>query len=300
MPKLGCSTKTLVILLILGALLAFSFIGGAIGRNFFGESAVSRFIGPAEPEVHLAADAVFTVLGFTVTNTILATWLAMLVIIAIAILATRRLALVPTGVQNFFEIALEKLLGFAEGVAGVDNGRRFFPVVATIFLFVIVNAWISLFPGFGSIEIVGHEGEKVHLFRGGLTDINTPLALAIISFIFVEYWGISSLGFSRYMSRFFNFRQLLKGKLMGLVDVFVGLLELLSEFIRMVSFTFRLFGNMTAGEILLLVVVFLMPWVLVLPFYGLELLIGFVQALIFAGLTLVFGTMAVAHHGEGH
>ncbi len=302
MPKLGCSTKALVILLILGALLVFSFIGGAVGKSLFGESAVSRFIGPAEPEVHLPADAVFTVLGFTVTNTILATWLAMLVIIAIAILAARRLALVPTGVQNLFEMALEKLLGFGESIAGPENGRRFFPVVATIFLFVIVNAWISLLPGFGSIVIVGHghEGEGVHLLRGGLTDINTPLALAIISFIFVEYWGISSLGFSRYMSRFFNFRQILKGKLMGLADVFVGLLELLSEFIRIMSFTFRLFGNMTAGEILLLVVVFLMPWVLALPFYGLELLIGSVQALIFAGLTLVFGTMAVAHHGEGH
>jgi F-type H+-transporting ATPase subunit a len=224
----------------------------------------------------------------------------MLVIIVVAILATRRLALVPTGVQNIFEMALEKLLGFVESVAGPENGRRFFPVVATIFLFVIVNAWISLFPGFGSIEIAAHERERVHLLRGGLTDINTPLALAIVSFIFVEYWGISSLGVSRYLSRFFNFRQLLRGKLMGLVDVFVGLLELLSEFIRMVSFTFRLFGNMTAGEILLVVVVFLMPWVLALPFYGLELLVGFVQALIFAGLTLVFGAMAVAHHEEGH
>ena len=304
MPKLGCSTKALVILLLLVALLVLSFIGGAIGKNFFGETPISRVIGPEKPEVHLPADIVFTVpvFGFDlpVTNTILATWLSMLVIIVVALIATRRMALAPGGLQNSFEWGLEKLLGFVEGVAGHENGRRFFPVLATIFLFVMVNAWLALFPGFGSIEIHGPEGKGVHLLRSAGTDINTPLALAIVSFVFVEYWGISSIGLRRYLGKFFNFKQLLKGKVMGLVDVFVGLLELLSEFIRMVSFTFRLFGNMTAGEILLMVVMFLVPWGIALPFYGLELLVGFVQALIFAGLTLVFGTMAVAVHEEGH
>jgi F-type H+-transporting ATPase subunit a len=183
--------------------------------------------------------------------------------------------------------------------------------VATIFLFVITNAWLSLLPGFGSILITTAEGEAVHLLRGANTDINLPLALALVSFFFVEYWGISSLGGLRYLKKFVNvgqffqgIGQLLRGRLRagltgmfnGAINIFVGVLETLSELIRIVSFTFRLFGNMTAGEILLLIVAFLVPWVLVLPFYGLELLVGFVQALIFGGLTLVFATIAVTHH----
>jgi len=124
-----------------------------------------------------------------------------------------------------------------------------------------------------------------------------PLALAIISFVFVEFWGIRVLGF-RYFGKFFRFGALLKGNIFqGFVDIFVGLLELLSEFVRIISFTFRLFGNMTAGEILLLVTAFLIPFVFSLPFYGLELLVGLIQALIFSGLTLVFVTIAVTPHG---
>ena len=186
-------------------------------------------------------------------------------------------------------------------------------MIATIFLFVIVNAWLSLLPGFGSIWVTGAEGEHVHLFRGANTDINLPLALAFISFVFVEYYGIRALGWG-YAGKFFNFKQfgkglgqLFRGKFKagigglfnGAIDIFVGFLELLSEFIRIVSFTFRLFGNMTAGEILLLIVAFLVPWVLALPFYGLEILVGLVQALIFGGLTLVFVTLAVTPHHIG-
>jgi F-type H+-transporting ATPase subunit a len=195
-------------------------------------------------------------------------------------------------------------------VAGEKNGRRFFPIVATIFLFVLMNAWLSLLPGFGSVEVITAEGEHVHLLRGANTDINVPLALALVSFVFVEYFGLRSHGF-RYLGKFINvgqffrsigqlfrgrFKAGLSGLFNGMIDIFVGILEALSEVIRVVSFTFRLFGNMTAGEILLLIVAFLVPWVLALPFYGLELLVGFVQALIFAGLTLVFVTIAVTSH----
>jgi len=209
------------------------------------------------------------------------------------------------------EAALGWLLNFCQEVAGEKNGRRFFPVVATIFLFVITNAWLSLLPGFGSIFVTNTEGEAVHLLKGANTDINLPLALALISFIFVEYWGIRSLGGLRYLRKFVNvsqfFRsvgQLFRGRLragisglfMGIIDIFVGFLEALSELVRIISFTFRLFGNMTAGEMLLLLAIFLIPWVLALPFYGLELLVGLVQALIFGGLTLVFATIAASAH----
>ncbi len=214
--------------------------------------------------------------------------------------------------QNLLEFALEALLKFCQSVAGEKNGRRFFPIVTTIFLFVAFNTWLSLLPGFGSIIITGAEGETVHLLRGANTDINMPLAIALVSFIFVGYAGIRWAGGIRYFGKFINVGQLLRGVgqllrgrlrsgfsglFIGGIELFVGLLEALSEFIRIISFTFRLFGNMTAGEILLFVAFFLVPWVFALPFYGLELLVGFVQALIFAGLTLIFLTVAVSHHG---
>jgi F-type H+-transporting ATPase subunit a len=136
-------------------------------------------------------------------------------------------------------------------------------------------------------------------FRSVNTDVNAPLALAIFSFIFVEFWGLTSLG-PGYLKKFFNFGNLFRGKPMGLIDVFVGLLELVSELSRTVSFTFRLFGNVCAGEVLLLMMTFLVPFVLVNVFYGLELFVGLIQAFVFAMLTLVFAQTAIAGHGDDH
>ena len=216
--------------------------------------------------------------------------------------------IVPSRVQAAFEFLLGWVYDLCQGIAGEKNGRRFFPMICTIFLFVAFNAWLSLIPGFGSILIGHHE-----LIRGANTDVNTTLAIALVSFVFVVFYGFKDarMGFVR---QYFNFGpffrsvgQVFKGKFnvmdifSGAIGIFVGFLELLSLFIRNVSFTFRLFGNMTAGEILLLIAAFLVPWVLALPFYGLEMLVGFVQALIFAGLTLVFVTMAVTpHEAESH
>lgn len=136
-------------------------------------------------------------------------------------------------------------------------------------------------------------------FRSTNTDLNMTLALAIVSAIFVESWGFSALGFG-YLGKFFAFGALRKGP-MGLIDVVVGFLELIAEFARLISFTFRLFGNVFAGEVLLLVMAFLMPLLVAVPFYGLELFVGLIQALVFSLLTLVFGVIAVSHHGdEGH
>jgi F-type H+-transporting ATPase subunit a len=123
------------------------------------------------------------------------------------------------------------------------------------------------------------------------------LAIALVSFFFVEMWGLKTLGIG-YLGKFFNFKAVMKGSPMGLIDVFVGLLELISEFIRIVSFTFRLFGNIFAGEVLLLMMSYLVPFLFVLPFYFLEIFVGFIQAAVFALLTLVFATMAVESHGD--
>ncbi len=305
---LGRPLSILVGILLL--LFVVGFIIGPLGASLFGDLELPSWLSVPRPDPRLPAEAIFHLFGFPITNSIVAAWLTIIVLVGISYAVTRRIKLIPSRLQSAFEFVLGWLLSLCQSVAGERNGRRFFPVIATIFLFVVVNAWLSLLPGFGSIMVTGSEGETVHLLRGANTDINLPLALALVSFVFVEYFGLRSLGF-RYLGKFINvgqffksigqlFRGRLKAGLSGLftgfIDIFVGMLEALSELIRIVSFTFRLFGNMTAGEILLLIVAFLVPWVLAVPFYGLELLVGFVQALIFAGLTLVFVTLAVTPH----
>lgn len=285
------------------------------------------------PQVSLPAEAIFhlnlPLIGkFPITNTYIASWLSILALAIVFRIGTSKMALIPSKWQNVVETVVEMLINFVEGVAGKRNGRRFFPIIATIFFFVLANAWLSLLPGFNTIGFgeveeyktgfVGtHEGfvVKEPLLRAANTDINVPLTLALMSFIFVEYWGVSSLGILRYVGKFIRvgglFRgigQLFRGRVrrafielfQGAIDAFVGVLEALSEFIRIISFTFRLFGNMTAGEVLLLMIAFLIPWVLVDVFYSLEVILGLVQALIFSGLTLVFATVAVASHDEEH
>ncbi len=289
------------------ALFIFGYVFGAIGSAVFGTEQILT-----KPEVHLPPQPVFEADAreakefdklpnrFIVTNTLLSSWVATLVLILIFLLAARgrNPNSAPRGLRNLVESIISGMYGFVEGVAGPKYAPRFFPLFATIFLFVVTNAWIGLLPFYPSLGFINEEGEITrHLLRPAGTDLNMPLALAIISFVFVEFWGIRVLGF-RYFGKFFRFGALLRGNIFqGLVDIFVGFLELLSEFVRIISFTFRLFGNMTAGEILLLVTAFLIPFVFSLPFYGLELLVGFIQALIFSGLTLVFVTIAVTPHG---
>jgi len=310
---LGCSFPILIgVLVVFLVLFIIGFASGPLGKSMLGDVGLPSWLSVPRPEPHLPAEQVFRLFGFPITNSIVGAWFSIIVLVGVSYAVTRRLKLIPARLQSMLEFALGALLSFCQSVAGEKNGRRFFPIVATIFLFVIMNAWLSLLPGFGSIIITGPEGESIHLLRGANTDINMPLALALMSFVFVEYFGITSLGGFRYLSKFVNVRgffrsmsQLFRGKLRagvsglftGVIEIFVGFLEMLSEMVRIVSFTFRLFGNMTAGEILLLVAAFLIPWVFALPFYGLELLVGFVQALIFGGLTLIFLTIAVSPHG---
>jgi F-type H+-transporting ATPase subunit a len=309
----GCATKIVVLaLIIVLALFGAGLIFGPLGASFFGIE-TPDFMAVPKPHVVLPSEVLFEIGGFPVTNTLIASWLTIIVLVSVFYVCTRRMKLIPGKLQNLAEMAVETLLNFVESTAGAKHSRLLFPAIATIFIYVITNAYLALLPFFGTIVVTGQEGEFVPLFRGANTDINVPLSIAVMSFIFVETWGMKSVGTFRYLGEFFNFRQigrgvkeLFRGKIrpavtnigFGFINLFVGLLEVFSHLIRMVSFTFRLFGNMTAGEILLLVSAFLIPFVFTIPFYGLELLIGFIQALIFAGLTLVFGIIAVAPSHE--
>ena len=308
MPKLGCATKIVVFALVI--VLAFFLVGlvfGPLGAGFLGIE-VPSFLNISRPHVELPSEGLFEVAGFPITNTLIASWFSIIVLVVLFYVCTRKMKLIPGRLQNLAEMAAEMLLNFVEGVAGKKNARLIFPVVATIFIYVITNAYLALLPFFGTIVVTGQEGTAVPLFRSANTDVNVPLSIAVMSFVFVEFWGMKSLGAFHYLGEFFNvgqigrgIKELFRGKVrpaitnigFGFINLFVGLLEVFSHLIRIVSFTFRLFGNMTAGEILVLVSVFLIPFIFTIPFYGLELLIGFIQAFIFAGLTLIFGIIAI-------
>lgn len=303
----------LVVLLLVG------FIFGAVGSAMLG---TDQFLD--KPEIHLPpqpifpadvrdehlgllqvegedhgedAEAHFTPLGATeiaVTNTLLSSWFTTVVLILIFVTAARRRSVIPGRFQGFVETMIEGVLGFASSVLGPEMARKTFPVVATIFFFVLFNAWLALLPFYQFLGFTQDGEIKAHFLRSAGTDINMPLALALISFVFVEYWGFRARGFS-YLKKFFQLGKIFRGKPSGLIDAFVGFLELTSELVRVVSFTFRLFGNMTAGEILVVMITFLVPFVATQFVFGLELLVGLIQAVIFAGLTLVFLSVATSH-----
>jgi F-type H+-transporting ATPase subunit a len=299
------------------------------------------FVGGMSPFISVAPEVVFHWGPLDVTNTMFTAWFVVVLMVVGAFYIGRNLRLVPTGFAGAIEAIIVFFYDIVVQVAGEKNGRRFFPLVATIFFYILVSNYSGLLPimnvigltepGHGAVQAEFGEisigpldiayipfrpttieagpdhvqspdgpvtGVIAPYFRSVMTDVNAPLALALFSFVFVEFWGLSMLG-PVYLTKFFNFGRLLRGNPMGVIDVFVGILELVSEFSRIVSFTFRLFGNIFAGEVLLLMGTFLVPFVLVNVFYGLELFVGLIQAFVFAMLTLVFAQTAVAHHGEG-
>jgi F-type H+-transporting ATPase subunit a len=305
---LGCSFPVLIVVIIVVlAIVVIGFLAGGIGQKLFTGIHMPSWLSVSSPEPQLPAPVLFYVWGLPITNTMIAGWITVIFLVLGSWLITRRMKFVPGRLQTAFEFVLGWIFDFCISVAGEKNGRKFFPVICTIFLFVAFNAWLSLIPGFGSILWGNHE-----LLRGSNTDVNTPLAIALISFVFVEFYGLKTLGI-KYLRKFFNVGGLFKsigqvfkgnvkkgltGLFSGVIDIFVGGLEALSELIRIVSFTFRLFGNMTAGEILIMVAAFLLPMAIGWMVYGLELFIGFIQALVFAGLTLAFVSMAATSHTE--
>lgn|SRR3989338_7009882 len=247
-----------------------------------------------QPHISLAAEKIGYIFGIPVTNSILMTWLTMLVLIIFSILATRKISIVPGFIQSIAEIVLDGLYNLYKSVVGEHHVKTFFPLLATIFLFIVVANWGGLFPGVGPIGIRETDDTGVHekftpLFRGATADLNTTLALAIVSVLAIQYYGTKTLGIS-YFKKFIN--------LSNPIMFGIGLLEIVSEVSRVLSFAFRLFGNIFAGEVLLTVIAFLMPVFAPLPFLGLELFVGFIQALVFSMLTAVFLSMATVAHEE--
>ena len=246
-------------------------------------------------EISLAAEKIAHLGPIPITNSMVTSWIGSILLISFALLATRKLKLIPSGVQNVFEFAVEALYNTANSV--IDNEkatRKYFPLVATLFLFIMFNNWLGLVPGVGTIgvhEIVHGKEILVPLFRSGNADLNMTLALAITTVLAVQIFGIAAIGVLKYGKKFINFS--------NPINFVVGLLELVGEISRIISFSFRLFGNVFAGEVLLTVIAFIVPFIAPLPFYGLELFVGFIQALVFTMLALVFIKSAITDH-EAH
>jgi F-type H+-transporting ATPase subunit a len=241
-------------------------------------------------EISLVAEPIFKIAGFTVTNSLLASYsLTLILIIFILFFRRQPLQKVPGGrsLQNVVEFIIETLYNTFEKVTA-EQTKKLFPLAATYFLFIILSNWLGLLPGFGSIgiwETLNNQKILVPILRGPTADLNTTLALALISVFSIQYFGLKNLGL-RYLKKFFNFSSPIMS--------FVGALDLLSEFSKILSFSFRLFGNIFAGEVLLAVIAFLIPVLAPMPFLGLELFVGLIQAFVFTMLSLVFLKVAIS------
>lgn len=244
---------------------------------------------------------------FAITNSMLVTWIVAAGIIVFAQSATRRIERIPSGIQNFWEWLVEGLYNFLENIIGRDLVRKTFWFFATIFIFILFVNWFGLIPGVGTIGW-GHHGPTTGIFRvdrpllrGGNADLNMTTAMAAIFFVLWVVWAIQANGVGGFLRHLFGAKGETTGILklvMVVVFFMVGWLEVISILFRPVSLSFRLFGNIYAGESTLEVMSSMVPflsWLIPIPFYFLELLVGVVQALVFTLLTAVF-TLLIAQH----
>lgn len=267
----------------------------------------------------LAAEPIFYVSSFPVTNTIINSTLTMLGFVLFAFLVNKAVKKysggAPKGILNFFERILELLYQYFDTVTQSRKKTiQFLPLVGTLFLFILVSNWIGLLPGIGSIgRYLLHEGhvELIPLFRPANTDLNMTVAMAIIAVAVSHFLGIAFIGFFKYANKFIKLGDLWHGFKSGkpiniltaVIEFFVGLLEIVSEVAKLLSLSLRLFGNVFAGEVLLTVLAGILPVFLPLPFMALEIIVGVVQATVFSMLTLVYLTIAttpIVSHDKAH
>ena len=266
-------------------------------------------------EVTLFAEPIAHVGSFTITNSLLNSWVTVVIILVLAFAVGRSIRRIPRALQNVFEMIIDAALGLCDSVTNSrTKSLKIFPIVFSVFLFILINNWLGLIPGVGSIGFIQQEAGAatfVPLFRGATADLNTTLALAIFSVIAANVFGVLSVGAWKYFNKFINIRALgqIPGSirkdptiaLVNPITFFVGLIEIVGEIAKIASLSFRLFGNVFAGEVLLSAIAVIFAFGLPIPFMFLELIVGIVQALIFAMLTLVYFTVASEDHdAEGH
>jgi F-type H+-transporting ATPase subunit a len=271
---------------------------------------------------HIEGEHCSTDTFLPITNSLIMTVIIDLLLLLTIIFGARNMQLVPRGFQNFVEFMVEGFYNFAQSIDR-KNVAKFFPLCASIFFFVLYSNYFALVPGVGSIGVcrVEHaaegaateapaaeehippsatfasfpgyceDGKVIPVLRAPSSDLNVTLAWALSAVFMIELFGFQALGLG-YLTKFFNFKE-------GAMGFVVGILELISEFVRIIAFSFRLFGNIFAGEVVLAVMAYLFAYLLPLPFYGLELFVAFMQAFIFSVLTLVFMSIATISHG-GH
>lgn len=246
--------------------------------------------------ISVAAEEITYLMGLSITNSLFTSFIVMIVLIYLAIKVNSQKPKSTSKTTKrstlylVFEMIIEGFYNFFKNIAG-ERTDKLFPLLLTFFLFILFGNWIGLLPGVGSIgfwEHTDHGEIFVPLFRGPNADLNTTLALSLISVSITQYLSVKTLGIKNYISRFINIRNPIK--------FFVGILELISEFAKVLSFSFRLFGNIFAGEVLLMVMIFLIPLFVPIPFLALEVFVGFIQALVFTMLTTIFVVVATEHH----
>lgn len=264
------------------------------------------------PNISIAPEVVF---GGWITNTLLCTWISIIAVLLIFYFGIRRRDLIPSGWQNFIEWMVEGLLGLVESVSGKEKGRKFFPIVGSFFFFIFIANLLDIIPGVDTVGWFAHQpGDAQPLWgffildqassnhivpwiRPATTDLNLNLAMALVSVVITQIFGFISLGAGAHLNKYVNIKALRRGGL-GLVEFVVGLLEIVSELSRLISFSFRLFGNIFAGSILLAVFAFLLPALANVIFIPFELFVAAIQAFVFAFLTLLFLELGTTSHGH--
>lgn len=275
------------------------------------------------PHVSLAPDTIFYIGGFPVTNTLFCTWISLVVLFLMFFFARQR-KLIPSGWQNFMEWMIEALLGLVEGVVGKVRAKKFFPLVAAFFLFILVSNLLDVIPTIDTVGTIdwtqiqqinaaGHTNYQpvfgfllfgpisnalVPWVRPATTDLNLNLAMALIAVITPQVFGFATLGFGEHVSKYLNFKALFKFSLTGFIEFFVGLLEIISEIARVISLAFRLFGNIFAGSVVLAVFAFILPFLADIIFIPFEIFVAVVQAFVFALLALTYLQLATSSHAE--
>lgn len=231
-------------------------------------------------EISLKAQELFSVGNFSFTNGLFLTLVVSLLLILFSLLIYKKINIVPGPLQSGAEIVLEWFLGMMQTTLGsLKKAESHFPLVATIFIFILASNLLGVFPGVGSFVLHQRTGGEIPIFRSPAADLNFTLAFAVISVIITNILGMKAVGVFAHLKKFLNFENPIK--------FFIGVLELVSEFAKIISLSFRLFGNVFAGEVLLIIIFSLVPYLAPLPFLFLELFVGLIQAFLFAMLTLV-------------